>query len=861
MSGAPAAADARRLVIGATLWRASLRYLLRHPWQFGLSLVGIALGVAVVVAIDLSIESARRAFALSNEGVLGSATHQLLGGPRGIDESLYRELRLELPGIPAAPVVEGHVAALARGGGALHVLGVDPFAEAPFRGYVDRVRERGTELLTALLTRPGTVLASPATAARLGIEPGESFAVLVGNERRELHLTALLESGDELARVSLDDVLVCDIATAQELLGRIGRLSRIDLIVGSGTPVSHDLERLRELLPAGVRIEPVGSASNTARQMTRAFELNLLMLSLLAVVVGMFLVYNTVTFSVVQRRELIGILRATGVTRAQVFVLVITEACVVALAAALAGVGLGVLLAHELLGLVSRTINDLYFAVSVREVDVAPLSLAKGLLVGLVAAVIAALVPAFEATRVAPRAALSRSMVESRTRQRLPVVSALGIAALAGAGAVLWLSDASLAFGFVSLFAVVAGFALLSPVASLALLGALRPAAVSAAGWLGRLAIRGVGANLSRTAVAIAALMVALSAIIGVGVMVGSFRSSVERWLDATLRAEFYVGMPGAVGDRSLDDDLIARVSGLPGVAEVSAGKRVEVHGEGGEVNLLAIRMASESYRGFQILRGRPDDVWRAFDAGAVLVSEPYATHHGTAPGDRVTLDTEEGPAGFDVAGIYRDYGSEEGVVFMSYDTYLRHFDDPALMTLGVYAAPDADLAALGERLRDAVAAEPLVEVRANGAIKKASMEVFDRTFTVTAVLRMLAAVIAFVGVLSALMALELERGKEIAVLRAQGMTRAQVWGVVQTQTGVMGLIAGLLSLPVGLVMALVLILVINRRSFGWSMEVLVEPAVLVQAIALALVAALIAGVYPAWRMARIRPADALRED
>jgi putative ABC transport system permease protein len=657
------------------------------------------------------------------------------------------------------------------------------------------------------------------------------------------------------------DVIVTDIATAQELLDRIGRLSSIDLRLSDG-----DVAALKARLPPGVRVERAGSGSKLAERMTGAFNLNLVMLGLLAVMVGMFLVYNTVTFSVVQRSQLIGALRVLGVTRGQIFVLILVEAALVALVAAVAGLVLGVLLAEQLVGLVSRTINDLYFAVSVRELTVTPMILVKGAAVGLVAALAAAAVPAFEATRVAPRAAMARSLVEVRMRRRLPLVGAAGGFALLLSMLLMGLPGESTGLGFAALFTLVSGCALLAPAATLVLLRIFRPLAGLLGGWLGRLALRGVAANLSRTAVAIAALTVALSATVGVGVMVDSFRRSVSNWLDLTMRADFYVGLPGSPGERAIAPATLARIAALPGVAEVSAGRGVEVLAElpGGErrVELVVLKMARKSYAGFKLLEGEPSLVWPAFDeAGAVLVSESLARHEALAPGVSVRLLGDNGVVAFPVAAVFRDYGSEHGSIVMARATYDQHWDDAAVSTLGVYAADGIDPSQLIAGVREAVAGDQQLLVRSTGAIKKASMEVFDRTFTVTAVLRALATIIAFVGILSALMALALERGREIAVLRAQGLTPGQVWQLVQTQTGVMGLIAGLLSIPVGIAMALVLILVINLRSFGWSMDVHVDPMILLQSVAMAVAAALIAGIYPAYRMAGISPAGALRED
>ncbi len=845
------------------LSRASLRYALRHRWQFGLSVLGVALGVAVVVAIDLSNESAHRAFALSREAVFGRTTHQVSGGPSGIPEETYVRLRREGITRRAAPIVEGHVATPRAPGFTLTLLGVDPFAERPFRPYLEGLTGNGEGAVAGLLTRPNTVLLSGSLAARLALEPGDEFVLETSGRRFEVTLLGVVQPADAATRRALDDLVVADIATAQILLGMTGRLTRIDLIVPEGEAGRRVLTRIREHLPSGATVIDAGARSRTAQQMTRAFELNLTMLSLLALVVGMFLIYNTMTFSVIQRRSLIGTLRAIGVSRRQILAQVLLEAALVGLAGTLLGLALGVVLAEWLLALVTRTINDLYFTLNVREVTLAPVVLWKGLGLGLGAAALAAAVPAVEATRVPPRAAIARSVIEARTHRLVPVAAVGGVAVLAAGTALLAWPGGGLGAGFAALLAIIVGFTLLAPGATLLLVRLLQPPARICGGALGRLSVRGVAASLSRTAIAIAALMVALAATVGVGVMVDSFRESVARWLHTTLTADVYVSLPEPAGTATLDPDLVRRLVRVPGIAHVAERRAVTVEsGEGAPSQVVALQMAPGSYAGFHFIEGDPERAWHAFDEeGAVLVSEPYAWRRRVSVGDAVTLHTDRGPRAFAIAGVFRSYGSDQGVVVMSRATFERHWDASGATSLGIYAAAGVEPDRLVETLREAAAGGQAVRIRSNRAIRQASLEVFDRTFTVTLVLRLLATVVAFVGVLSALMALQLERAREVAVLRAQGLTQGQVWGVVSAQTGIMGFMAGLLSLPLGLVMALVLTLVINRRSFGWSLDLAVDPVILLQALALAVGAALIAGIYPALRMAATPPALALREE
>ncbi len=780
------------------LWRASRRHLLRHPWQIGLSVLGIALGVSVALSIHLANDSARRAFELATQAVTGRATHQIVGGPSGLAESVYREVRVDLGARRAAPVVEGDLAAPGFPGRVFHLFGIDPFAEEPFRPHLTTRREPPAarsplDTLADLVARPATGLISRPTAEALGLKSGDTLALRVAGSRRAVTLVGLIEPADALSARALDSLLVTDIATAQELLGARGRLSRIDLIVSDDALGRALLDRISRALPAGAELTRAGARADAAAQMTRAFALNLTALSLLALVVGMFLIYNTVTFSVVQRRPLIGTLRALGVTRGEIFTLVMAEALLVGVLGTAAGLALGAALAQALLRLVTRTINDLYFVLAVRDVIVTPAAMAMGAVLGVGATLAAAVAPALEATAARPREIMARGHLEARARRALPRAAWSGAALLAAGGALLLVPRSGVAWGFTGLFLLLIGSALMAPAVSTGLLALFHPLIGWSFGLLGRMAARGIVSSLSRTAVAIAALMIAVSATIGVGIMIASFREAVVQWLEGTLRADIYVSTPSLVSNRpdaTLDPAVIERLAG------------------------------------------------------------------GT-----IRLRTDQGERDFHVAGIFYDYGSSAGIVVMHRATYDAGWKDRGVSALGLYATSGTDAGALADALRRLSAGGPEVLIRSNRALREASLEVFDRTFAITSVLRLLTTVVAFIGVLSALMALQLERVREIGVLRALGLTPRQVWGMVTAQTGLMGMLAGLLAVPVGILLAVVLVFVINRRSFGWTMPIEVAPAVLLQGLALAVGAALLAGLYPARRMSQVQAAEALRDE
>jgi len=740
-------------------------------------------------------------------------------------------------------------------------LGIDPFAEAPFRPYLSNTTNLD---IGVLVTRPSAALISSEMAQLLGVVSGDDLEISVGGIRRSVQIVGLLEPADEVSREALADLLVVDIATAQELMNVKGRLSRIDLILPE--PAIPTMERIRAVLPPGVQIERASARSESVDQLTRAFDLNLNALSLLALIVGTFLIYNTITFSVLQRRNLIGTLRAVGVTRGEIFTLLLGEAFLIGLVSAVLGVLLGILLGRGMVNIITQTINDLFFVVSVRELTIPASVVFKGVLLGIFATLGAAIVPALEATSVSPKSAMTRSTVETVIYKTLSPAALVGLLFLAIAVGLLFIPTRSLLIGFGGLAALVLGFALIIPAATILILKVLSPLAGHFFGFMGTMTARGTSASLSRTAVAITALTVAISISVGIGTMVQSFRGTVELWLETALRADIYVAPPSPLRSRveaTLSPAVVDRLLAAPGIVGASTFRSAQVESDHGRTQLVALGTEFETFnRPNRFKEGNPSEIWEDFQSGeAVVVSEPYAFHNELTLGSTLRLRTDYGERSFSVAGIYFDYSSGNGVVMVSRKAYERFWNDDGISSLGLDTASGNDVDRVIEQLYLAAGQDQDLRIRSNRDLRIASLEVFDRSFTITSVVKVLAMVVAFVGVLGALMALQLERRRELGTLRAIGFTPAQIWRLVTSQTALIGLIAGVLALPLGMALAAGLIFVVNQRSFGWSMDLQIVPSVLIQAVALAIVAAFLAGIYPAIKMATSTPAEALREE
>ncbi|MEM7536437.1 MAG: FtsX-like permease family protein [Chloroflexota bacterium] len=858
------------------------RHARRRPLQSLFFVIGVAIGVAMIVAIDLANGSAQRAFELGTETVTGKATHQIFGGPSGLDQQVYTDLRSKTGYRLSAPVVEDYIVVPELDAQPMRLLGIDVFAEAPFRSYLGSSLNNlgpATSYLPDLMAQPDTVLLSTSVAERYGVTVQDTFNIKVGSSEKSLTVIGLLQPSDDLSRRSLDGLLITDIATAQEVLGKVGRVDRIDLILPDKTtePARFEstLERVAANLPPSARIETSAARAGTVNEMTAAFRLNLTALSLLALVVGVFLIYNTVTFSVVQRRPVLGSLRSLGMTRHEIFTLILLEAGILGAIGTLVGLALGILLGRGAVQLVTQTVNDLFFVVAVREVGLPILTLLKGAACGVAAALFGAVIPAYEATSVPPAGAMKRSNVEERMERLMPWISTIAVVLLA-IGVGLLIPEFHLIIAFIGLFAIILGSALLTPLLTLGFMRLVRFFAERNGGVIERMAPRYIMRALSRTSVAVAALMVAVSVIIGVGVMISSFRTTVELWLGEVLQADIYVSSPSrSQQGNTLNDEIIQQLADLPGIREYGTIRTVEVAAylptETNTQSIIAedtipIQLAVikkdviGEKRRYKEAVGDWRETWQSVEAGGIIINEPMAYRYDLGVGDTLDIQTDQGIQPFSIVGVSVSFDVNPQV-FMSTQNYRQAWEDRETSAIAFFIEEGANLDDVAASIRSELAGKVELLVASNRGLRQNALDVFDRTFSITVALQLLATIVAFIGILSTLMSLQLERQREIGVLRSAGMTRRQLWRLSLFETGLIGTSAGLVAIPVGFVLALILIYIINLRSFGWTLEMQLSTQEFVEAFGVALVSALLAGIYPAWRMGLTQPADALRAE
>jgi putative ABC transport system permease protein len=814
------------------LWTFIVRPLRRDLIRTALTIVSVALGVAVVIAIELAGEAAAGSFRSSLETLLGKTDLQITANG-GVDEIWMARLAMLPRNLRVAPVIE--VPAVIEGVGSIPLYGVDLLARQP----------EGLTISTAL-------------ARRLGIQAaGSKLALQINDVRQEYRVANILDAKDA-------EFALLDIADAQQAAGSYGKLDRIDIYVSPREDFPRLESDLRAMLPASYSLDKPGVRGQENQRMLQAFRWNLRALSYISLLVGAFLIYNTISVSVVRRRPEIGILRALGAGRQAVLSLFLGEALLLGLAGSLAGVLLGRILAQAAVGLIADTVNSLYASSRPAQVELTLSAVIAGVVAGAIVALVSALAPAREAMEVTPVSAMGRGAHERQARlrwgRRLIWAALLAAAALLASQAPP--IDAKPVWGYVAALLAVGSAAFAAPALALLVTSLTRNAMRRLFGAEGMLAGRALAASLSRTAVIVAALATAIAMMASVGIMVGSFRETVLVWLDQQLRADLYVrpsGRSGAGQFPALFPEAPKLVAAIDGVESVDIFHALEFRYQGQRATLGAgiidivrehgrLRFLPSAQNRDAILRSLPH-------RDNAIVSEPFANKHNVHPGDRITLPLGAHSVTVTVAGVYYDYSSELGWVIVDRSTLLKYLPDQPVTNLAVYVKPGVDPTAVRRRIEAAASGYRIV-VAENKALRSAAVVVFDRTFAITYALEAVAIVVAMLGAANSLLALVLDRRREFGLLRFLGAAPAQIRRMVLIEAALLGLLADLLGLALGFVLSLLLIYVVNKQSFGWTIQFHPPVSLLAGALSLIWLATVAAGLYPARVASRLNPIE-----
>lgn len=851
------------------LWRVVARQLRQSRTLLGLTVLGVALGVASVVAIQTLNQGSLLAFDGSVRAISGQADLTVTGALPTLPESLLPAV-LGDPDVDGAwPLVRADVAVTGRPDLNLDVVGFDVFA--PVRYPLQDAAAAGRDPLASLsaaLAQPGWVAITPELAAAEGWAAGDTVAVSSGSRAVSLVVGALVDFR-RFEPLAPRRLAVMDIAQAQELFGRRGRITQVDVVLREGADPATVAARLQAALGAGVRVQTPEQRRQDASGLLAAFRLNLTALSLISVFVGVFLVLTTVQASLVRRRREFGLLRSLGATRGQVLALVLGESAALGLLGTAAGIPLGWVVARQNLQAVSATLTSIYVTEGIDRLVLPPGVALLGVAIGLAGALGGALLPAWDLARRDPLRLLSPLSVHEaagRGAGRL----ALAAGALAAVGTVWFAAwgQATRFGGFAYGFVMMVALPLIVPSVVRAACAAVRPASFGAA-----LGLRNLRARLQTTSFAVAALAVTVSMMFGITILVGSFRQTLVTWLDVTIRADVYVSSESwqrTGNDAFLERDVLETLAGWPGVASLEEQRRLRVATvDGRPVWLNGLRLTDRPLPGvpqadlagrLPLLAGSPADAVAGLRGGGVLIGEPLARKARLSVGDTLRLAGPRGPVALSIHGVSYDYTSEGGTAFVAMDLLAARFDAGPPNNAALFLAPGTDVESTVDALRRAFAGRPLV-IRSNRTLRAEVLAIFDQTFAVTRTLQGMALLIAALGVSVTLLIQAHERAGELALLRALGASRRQVFGLFLGEGAAMGALGLLLGLGGGIGLAALLILAINRTWFGWTIRPAWPGGDLAAQAVVVMVVAATAALYPASRARLAHPGQLSRDD
>lgn len=838
-------------------YRLILRPLFRQPGRALLILFAVALGVAAVLAIDLAGDAAAGSFHSSIEALAGKDSFEITAAG-GVPQAVVARLDTLSYALQVSPRIENHAIVVASGR-SVPLIGVDMIGAANDESLADISPAEIDEAIRHV-NDPDAVWVTSGLAKSVGAR----LQLLIDDHTSTYIVRGILPNSAQVG----GDAILMDIDAAQLATGKLDRVDRILI----GTPAQDDFaiwkSRLQAALPAGVLLQAQGAETAANRRMLAAFRWNLRILSYIALLVGAFLIYSALSVSVVRRRPQIGVMRALGASRNAVLVAFLAEAAVFGTLGSLLALPLGRLLAAGAVQMLSTTVNALYVSSQPGTMGLTAGSVALALVVGIGASCLSALAPAREASMVPPTEAMARGRrdFDVQVQRKRDALFALLLALLGIAATQAPEIGGKPVMGYLAALLFVAASALLTPlvVYGATALGANLSNRI--AGVVGLLATRSLGGSLRRSSVLIAALATAVAMMTSVGIMVGSFRETVLTWMQNELPADLYLrpaGWSGGDQHPTMSPDIANRIAQVPGVAAVRRLRAYGIQYQGFPATLAGAQPNPPGEaQSLRFLKGlRAADVLRELGSGNdAVVSEPFANKHHIHTGTTITLPLGEQKATFRVLGIFYDYGDEAGLILVDWNTLLRYLPDAAPSNLAVYLDPGANLQQTRTAIEKAIGKSDVL-VFSNGEIRRQGIRVFDQTFAITYALEAISVLVAVGGIAGSLASIVIDRRREFGVLRFLGATGKQIRRLILVEAGLIGLLASAIGFTLGVVLSLVLIFVINKQSFGWTIQFHWPITVLLPSVATVYVATVLAGLYPARLAVATNPIDVIYEE
>ena len=837
-----------------------------------MTIAGICLGVAAIVSIGIVNKSVMRSFEDSINRVTGRAALQVTGAASGFPEDLLDRVQ-KVPGVEyAVPVIDTQAILVGAKERSLMILGVDVLQDSNIRDY--KLSDESADIPDPLLflARPDSILLTRELAEREGIGIDQKIKVQTVLGIQAFQVRGLLNP-EGPAKTMGGNIAIMDYPAAQMAFGKEGRIDRIDVSLLPGEDLETVRGRIVHALPKGYSVVTPEGRTKQVELLISHFQKNINLISFIAVFVGMYLIYNAVSISVVQRRKEIGILRALGTTRKQIITLFLGETFVMAIIGSGLGLVVGILFAKSAVGAVGQTVSELYMRTTISEIAVSGSNLAIGFASGIAASLAAALFPALTSTRISPVSAI-RSLPYSEDgflSGKKQKAAAFFLMMLSLVMLILYKTFETSPYlhttqvMFMSTIFLLLGVSLATPSVLQGFLSLFHKLLAPRVGAAGRLAGLNLQKNIGRNAVAAAAVFYGISVFVSSAGIIYSTKQSVLDWVDSYVRGDIIVtsGHPIATtGSQNIPMpvDMWKEIEKVPGVLSADPFRKIYIDYQGRRILLLVLDIERRiKYSPFKVARGTREDMARLLpNRNTIAVNEAIASQEHLEPGDTMTLPTPEGPVAFKVAVVNVDYSSDSGSILMDMYTYRKYWKEFLADSFSIRVTSKEKVAAVRDEIVKRFGGDRQLFVLPAKEFENEIKKVIDQGFAVNRAINIITMLIACLGIIVTLLASVLERTREIGILRSIGMLRRQVSQVVVVESMLLGVIGGVLGVCAGMFIGWMSLEGFLKSDYGASMEYHIDLWSILWALGLSTVLAALAGVYPARRAAKTNIVEAL---
>jgi putative ABC transport system permease protein len=850
----------------------SLKHIRFQKTQTILSVLGICIGVSAIVSMGIVNENILVSFENTINYSMGRASLQISGSASGFPEDIVDRVR-EVPGVEhAVPAIEASGTLYGTQERTIMILGVDSLQDQHIREY--RLSGDNAEIPDPLLflAKADSILLARELADREKIKIDQQIRVETIEGIHSFKVRGLL-SPEGPAKAMAGNMAVMDIFAAQKAFGQEGRIDRIDVSLQSGADLETVRKGILTALPQGYSVETSAGRTKQVENMISRFRNGLGLMRFVIIFVGMYIIYNSVSVTVLRRKREIGILRALGTTKSHIAGLFIAEAVLNGMIGSLAGAALGVFQAKASIGTIARLVSELYLNTSLAELNISWTHLAVGLGSGLTASLMAALFPALGSSRISPISAIRSTPYKEDgffNKGRLAVLSVMliGLAVILVTLYKLFPSTPyfhSMMTIFLASTSVLLGLSLASPCILKLFLSFFHKNISPVLGPEGRLAGLNLQKNIFRNAVAAAAVFFGIAMFVnGVAVTSSTERGAMD-YMDAIVKADIIVtaGRPLAtMGSHNtpMPFAVMDEIDTIPGVSSTDPYRMMYVDYRNTRVLVMSLDMRQRlAYTDFVIYQGSKQDILRLLPSrDNIVVNEGFAVKNGIDIGDRVTLPTPGGSVSFGVAAVVQEYSSDSGSIFMDTRTFQQHWGDRLLDVINVRTTSKEAIPGVIEAIQKKVGSNRKLFALPLQEWRKQLKQLIEDNFVFNHAISVLTLTIACFGIIVTLFSSVIERTREIAILRSLGMFRKQVFRVVVIESMLLGFVGGMLGCLGGAFIGWLSLEGFFRADFGPSTAYCLPYSALVLALLISVIVAALSGIYPAWRAARTNIVEAL---